>query len=225
MAMEKSPTQTATEEPAERPVERTRDRAATEVRILDAAQRILTESGPAALGINSVARAADVDKQLIYRYYGGLDGLLEALGERIAQWWQDRLMEGGAGAPPTSYCALIERLALRLLFILRTEPLALQSTLWELTDRSGLARVLSMSRTRVHGAWMARARGDIPVPTGIDAPAVNAMLIASISYTVLASRASDAVVGMPSNDEKTWQRIEEAIIRLVRGVYDVNQRE
>jgi AcrR family transcriptional regulator len=213
------------ERPVERPVERARDRAATEARILDAAQRILTESGPAGLGVNALARAADVDKQLIYRYYGGLDGLLEALGERIAGWWQERLMEGGPETPPQTYGELVERLALRLLFILRTEPLALQSTLWELTDRTGLARVLSMARTRVHGAWMARTRGDIPVPRDIDAPAVNAMLIASISYTVLASHASDAVVGMPSKDDRTWERIEEAIVRLVRGVYGHEQRE
>lgn len=219
--MDKSATEAAA--PADRPVERTRDRAATEARILDAAQRILTDLGPSGFGVNAVARAADVDKQLIYRYFGGLDGLLEALGERIALWWQDRLSDGGAEPPPATYCELIERLALRLLFILRREPLALQSTLWELTDRSGLARALSASRTRVHAAWMARMRGEIPVPEGIDAPAVNAMLIASISYTVLASQASGAVVGMPSGDDQTWQRIEDAILRLVRGVYGRDQ--
>lgn len=208
---------TAAEPPAG--AARTRDREATAARILDEAQRILTEDGPGALGINAVARAAEVDKQLIYRYFGGLEGLLEALGERIAAWWQERLMDGAPETPPASYPALIERLALRLLQIMRTEPLARQSTLWELTDRTGLARALTASRTRSHGAWMARMRGDLPVPEAIDAPAVNALLIAAISYAVLAGDASQSVIGLPADDPATWDRIEAAVVRLVRGGY------
>ncbi|WP_075214880.1 TetR/AcrR family transcriptional regulator [Mongoliimonas terrestris] len=198
---------------------RTRDRSATEARILDAAQAILTETGPAGFGVNAVARAAGTDKQLIYRYFGGLDGLLEALGDRIAVWWQQVMRDEAPGPPPADYAALIERMTLRLLHILRTEPLALQSALWELTDTSGLVRALSASRSRALGAWMETTRGDLKPPEGVDAPAVNAMIIAALSYLVLASRTSDTVIGLPTDHPETWRRIEDAVTKLVRTAY------
>lgn len=201
------------------PATASRDRAATERRILDAAQSILTEKGSSGFGINAVARAAGVDKQLIYRYYGGLDGLLGALGERLALWWQDRLLDGAPETPPESYGDLIELLALRLVHIMRTEPLALQGALWELSESSDPVLSLTASRGRALGAWMARARGDLRPPEGVDAPAVNAMIISGISYLVLASRTSNTVVGLATQEEATWTRIENAIRVLVRGAY------
>jgi AcrR family transcriptional regulator len=199
--------------------DRVRDRGATAARILDAAEAILVAEGPSGFGVNAVARAAGVDKQLIYRYFGGLEGLLGALGERIAAWWQDRLLDETPDTPPASYGELMERLALRLLRVMRSEPLALQSALWELTDTSGLARTLAASRSRALGDWMARARGDLRPPDGIDAPAVNALVVSAVSYVVLAGRTADVVVGLPTDDPRTWERIEDAILRLVRGVY------
>ncbi len=199
--------------------DRSRDRPATERRILDAAQSILTKDGPSGFGINAVARAANVDKQLIYRYYGGLDGLLAALGERLALWWQDRLLEGAPSTPPQTYGDLIEGLALRLLYIMRSEPLALQSALWELSDSSGPVAALSASRSRALGAWIARARGDLLPPDGVDAPAINAMIISAIGYFVLASRTSANVIGLATQDEATWTRLEAAICVLIRGAY------
>ncbi|MEN0651569.1 MULTISPECIES: TetR/AcrR family transcriptional regulator [Hyphobacterium] len=198
---------------------RTRNRSATEIRILDAARSILAESGAAGFGINAVARSAGVDKQLIYRYYGGLDGLLEALGRHLAVWWQDRMMQDAPDRTPESYAELMEGLALRLLRILRTEPLALQSTLWELTDTSGLARTVSQARGQALGAWMASVRGSLQPPPGIDAPAVNALIVASVSYLVLASRTSDNVIGLPTADPATWDRIERTLVRVVRDAY------
>lgn len=203
-------------EPAQ---DRSRDRPATKRRILDAAQAILTDQGPSGFGVNAVARAAAVDKQLIYRYFGGLDGLLSALGERIAEWWQDQLLDGVPDTKPASYGEMIEGLALRLLQVMRREPLAVQTALWELSDASGLVAALSAARAQALGAWMARTRGDLRPPDGVDAPAINAMIVSAVSYMVLASRTSSTVVGLTTTDDATWVRIETAIRALVRGVY------
>ncbi len=199
--------------------DRIRDRAATEARILNAAQTILTDQGPSGFGVNAVARAAGVDKQLIYKYFGGMDGLLAALGRRIAEWWQERLLDDAPGQPPVSYGDLIERLAQRVLFVMRAEPLARQSALWELTDTSGLVQALSASRAAALGAWMDRLRGDLTPPAGVDAPAVNAMIISAISYLVLTSQTSRSMIGLPTEDPRTWTRIEQAVSTLVQGAY------
>ncbi|MCY1667291.1 TetR/AcrR family transcriptional regulator [Rhizobium sp. SL86] len=204
----------ADEEPA-----RMRDRPATEARILEAAQAILIAAGPGGFGVNAVAREAGVDKQLIYRYYGGLDGLLEALGVRLAQWWQEKLMAGLPQTPVENYGELIELLALQLLHIVRSEPLALQSLLWELTGSESFVKSLSASRARAYGAWMAGVRGGLEPPEDVDAPAINALLIAAISQIALAGRQADTIIGLPTNDPATWDRLEKSLLRLVRGVY------
>jgi AcrR family transcriptional regulator len=75
-------------------VPRPRDRAATEQRIVDAAIGILSDDGFVALGINPLADRAGVDKQLIYRYFGGLDGVVAALGAGSIYGWETSLQKG-----------------------------------------------------------------------------------------------------------------------------------
>jgi AcrR family transcriptional regulator len=53
-----------------------RNRQQTEDRIREAARRLLREGGFEAWGVNGIARAAGVDKVLIYRYFTSVDGLL-----------------------------------------------------------------------------------------------------------------------------------------------------
>ena len=64
-----------------------RDRAHTEEKILAALGAILAEPGGSRrIGVNAVATRAGVDKVLIYRYFGGLEGLLAAFAEKTDLW-------------------------------------------------------------------------------------------------------------------------------------------
>ena len=82
----KRPTKTATSEADEEPRVDGRHlrRLRTEQRLVSAVGELLRESGVAALGVNAVAERAGVEKVLVYRYYGGLDGLMEAYAEGYA---------------------------------------------------------------------------------------------------------------------------------------------
>ncbi|OBK48836.1 TetR/AcrR family transcriptional regulator [Mycobacterium sp. 1081908.1] len=59
-------------------------------RILDAADRIIEERGPA-MGIADVARALGVTRQTVYRYFPGTQALLVAAAMRSADGFLDRL--------------------------------------------------------------------------------------------------------------------------------------
>lgn len=59
-----------------------KDRAATEEKIYQSFLSLLEEKGPQAVGINAIAKKAGVSKELIYRYYGGLQGLLLHLAKK-----------------------------------------------------------------------------------------------------------------------------------------------
>jgi AcrR family transcriptional regulator len=58
-----------------------RDRPATERRLIHAVEKLLVRGGFGVLGPSAVAREAGVDKMLIYRYFGNLDGLVSAVGK------------------------------------------------------------------------------------------------------------------------------------------------
>lgn len=51
----------------------------TRQKILDAARAILAEDGFSGLGVNALAARAGVGKPLVYRYFGGLDGVAREL--------------------------------------------------------------------------------------------------------------------------------------------------
>jgi hypothetical protein len=59
-----------------------KDRAATEEKIYESFLSLLEEKGPQAVGINAIAKKAGVSKELIYRYFGGLQGLLLHLAKK-----------------------------------------------------------------------------------------------------------------------------------------------
>ncbi|MCR9142999.1 MAG: TetR/AcrR family transcriptional regulator [bacterium] len=63
-----------------------RNRAATRERLLGAAEQLLIKKGFQAMGVNAVAARAGIDKVLIYRYFGGFDGLLESIANEREIW-------------------------------------------------------------------------------------------------------------------------------------------
>ncbi len=201
---------------AERPV---RDRAATEIRIRAAAKAVLAEEGFKAFGINAVARRAGCDKQLIYRYFGGLSGLIESVGGDLGSWVREHIPEDSGGMFLLTYGDLMERLALLFLDALRADPLVRQIAAWELAEESDEVRRLSEARSKALGAWIDRMRGGLQPPKGMDAAVTNAILLASIQQLVLASVTSGRFAGVSLKTEKDWDKVRTALKRVVHGVY------
>jgi AcrR family transcriptional regulator len=197
---------------------RARDRVRTEAAIVAAARDVLAESGFQGFGINAVARRAGCDKQLIYRYFGGLDGLVDAIGLELASWLEDSLATQ-ALAPAASYRALAERLILGFLDALRANQLVQRIVAWEIADPSPLVARLTQARGAALGAWFARARGTLQAPNGLDGPAINTLLIAAVQQLVLSATASGSFAGVELKTEADWDRVRAAALALVRGVY------
>ena len=119
-------TTTSSSELPDNPAEQerqTKDRSATEKRILMAGRTLLAEEGFQNFGINAVARKAGCDKQLVYRYFGGLDGLADAIGEDLANWVQEKVPEDSGGRFLLTYADLAQQLIILFLTALRKDPL------------------------------------------------------------------------------------------------------
>lgn len=197
---------------------RTRDRSRTALAILAAARSVLVGEGFAGLGVNAVARSAGCDKQLIYRYFGGLGGLAESLGDEVARDLARALADRSATSP-ASYAELVADLLEALIDVLRGDPALARLIAWELAESNDLTRAFAEARSRVLRAWIARARGDLAPPPGIDAAAVNAVLIAALQQMVLAGAAYGAFAGLPLQTPADWLRLKSAIRALAMAAY------
>jgi AcrR family transcriptional regulator len=61
-------------------------REATEAALIDAFGRVVQRSGLRNVGVNEVIKEAGIGKALLYRYFGGLPGLVHAWGEKNRMW-------------------------------------------------------------------------------------------------------------------------------------------
>lgn len=196
-----------------------RDRSATSARILKAATELLAESGFQSFGVNAIARRAGCDKQLIYRYYGGMDGLVDAIGGELARWIEQKMPVGGSSGFMLTYGDLVEHTMMLFMQALRDDPLTRKIIAWEISDNSAQVRRLSEARARALGLWIEKVRGAMPPPKGIDHLALNALLLASVQHMVLAGAMGGRFAGIEFAGTKDWDRVAQAVKKLVRGVY------
>ncbi len=201
------------------PEKRIKNRVQTEAAIFRAARDLLAEEGFQGFGINAIARRAGCDKQLIYRYYGGLDGLLDAIGADLGGWVRERIPEDTGGMFLLTYGDLMERLALLYMEALRDDPLVCRIIAWEVSKDTPQVRRLAEARSKALGKWLDRMRGSLTAPKGVDAQTVNGILFAAIQHLVISSVATGEFAGLPLRSEKDWEKVAASIRRLVRGIY------
>lgn len=201
-----------------KPAPRPRDRDGTEARIVQAAAAILARDGVGALGVNTVAREAGVDKQLVYRYFGGLEGLLERLGADLRFWLGDAAEGEIAG---DGYAEVITGQLLGHLAALRASDLVQAALAWELVERSEAVARLGAAKNEAVRDWFAHVRAAAgPPPAAVDAPAINAVLLAGMHHLVLRARTAGDFAGIDLTQPANWARIEAAVAAISHAMYD-----
>lgn len=192
---------------------RPRDRQATEAAIVSAAERLLLRAGWSGLNVNTLAAEAGVDRKLIYRYFEGVEGVVERLAGRLDLWLGETL----AALPPTratSYRDFAREMLTGYLRALRASPLILRLVAWELSEDTPLLRRLEAARSVVLQRWTASRRPDLPLPQGVDVVALNVILLAAVQHLALAAATRERFAGV-ALDDAGWTRIEAAIDRLL----------
>lgn len=192
---------------------RPRDRAATEAAIVSAAERLLLRDGWTGLNVQTLAAEASVDRKLIYRYFEGVEGVVERVAGRLDLWLGETL----AARPPTratSYREFAREMLTAYLQALRASPLMLRLVAWELCVDTPLLRRLEASRSVVLQRWTASRRPELPLPEGVDVVALNVVLLAAVQHLALAAATRDRFAGV-ALDDAGWSRIEAAVDRLL----------
>lgn len=195
-----------------------RDSAKTRERLLEAVDVVLARDGFGGLGINTLAREAGVDKVLIYRYFGGLNGLLKAYAEAGDLWWT--VEEITADAPPGidsagAWCAFVLS---RQVEALRRRPVTVQLLAWELIEPNELTHAL----TEVREARSRELVRHLTRLAGKDADtrllAVHALLGAAATYLVLRARTENDWLGVDFADDAGWARLNTAMAGISNAV-------
>jgi len=199
---------------------RTRDRAATEARILGAVGAVLARDGFGAIGVNAIARQAGVDKVLIYRYFGGLPELLRAWGESGHFWPRVADLLG-----PEPQALLARPAAERWAgffdhFIdeLRRRPLTLEVLAAELVERNELTAILEAER-EAWGFEAVRTLGGDEFAARPHLQGVTLLLVAGVQYLLLRSRRIRVFGGVDVQSDAGWAQLKQAIRALARDAF------
>ena len=195
-----------------------RDRQITCRRLIAAVGSLLAREGFSGIGVNAVAREAGVDKKLIYRYFGGLAGLIGAFG-REGDFWPPALELAGGDLRAFSVLPLDERLSVfsaQFIKALRRRPLTLKIMAWEMVASNELTRELELVREQgILEFWhlfFARETDAPHLQTGI-------MLAgAAISYLMIRAGHIDVYGGLALDSEQGWQEIEAGLGVMIRGL-------
>ncbi|WP_293550988.1 TetR/AcrR family transcriptional regulator [Parvibaculum sp.] len=204
-----------------------RDRAGRERAVLDAIGRIILRDGLSGVGVNALAREAGVDKVLIYRYFGDLDGVYAAFAERGDFWWTVDEILGDPRPDPKAmtHAELLKCVLRRHGEGIRKRPVTLAVIAAEPANRTALVVALEEVRERRSlelAAWISER---YPAPEGVDVTAIGMIAGAAIDY--LAGRARNIRVygGIEIKTDKNWERIYSAIDQMIDGMFPPSTRK
>ena len=102
-------------------------REATEATVIEAFGRVVQRNGLRNVGVNEVIKEAGIGKALLYRYFGGLPGLVRAWGE-AREIWPDlsEFHELPVNPEPIEARKLLKHMVLHHANSLREDPLRVE---------------------------------------------------------------------------------------------------
>ena len=190
-------------------------RARTEQALIDALGALLAEKGFTAIGVRSVASRAGVNKTLIYRYFGGLDGLARAYATS-EQFWptiEEVLGESieRATARPVEdrWRAVIDNYP----DALRKRPRTIEILAWETVDRNAVTIALEEAREGFGLELATVLQRDLD--RSVDTAALITIASAMCHYLIVRGRQIEVYNGIEVNSDAGWRRIKSGLCQLV----------
>jgi AcrR family transcriptional regulator len=195
----------------ESPLNTGRNRLRTEAKLREALMAVLVDGGFGALTPTAVGKAAGVDKMLIYRYFGGMDGLVAAVANGPGVFPTFEEVCGGDPAA-TRALPIPERAALvldNMALVLMARPAVLELMVWELVERNALTAITEAARETMGLRIVSELFGDVAEPGEVGA--VSAVLSAGVIYLALRRRKIRWFNGVDLRSDAGWAQIRAAI--------------
>ena len=180
-------------------------REATQAALIDAFGRVVQRSGLRNVGVNEVIKEAGIGKALLYRYFGGLPGLVRAWGEKNQIWpdlsdlaeLSDELESVGAGEQ-------MKRMVLQHAQTLREDPLRVELLAEEFMKEMPISAALSEIRQqlgREHQAIFRKNR------TLQEHHTLLMILMAAASYLAMRAAKAPRYMGEDLGSDDGWVQV------------------
>lgn len=199
---------------------RPRNRSTTEEALIAAVAKVLAEEGFGKLGVNAIAKAAGVDKVLIYRYFDGLPGLMKAYAQSGAFWpTVEEIM--GSDLPALLKRPAHERYAAflcRFADALRARPLTIEILALETVERNELTAVLETVREE-WGFEVARTLGADQLGDAKTVNTISILLIAGIQYLLVRARKIRIFGGIDLKTDAGWEELKRGLVAISLALF------
>ena len=194
-------------------------------RILRAMGDVMAERGTEKAGINAVAERAGVNKVLIYRYFGGWNGLLEAYVQRgfFLSMFNDKFLESvPENLPAENRSKVWSEYTIQFMREFRARKPSQELIRWEMTHgETELARRLADFRDQSYKNLV-----DKLAPfSDFDPIAITSLMVSAVTYMVLVSGQRDHMGDIDLRSEAGWTRLEMAIRRIYSSLNIALERE
>ncbi|MFC5409934.1 TetR/AcrR family transcriptional regulator [Larkinella bovis] len=193
-----------------------RNRVQTSQRIINALEEVIAEKGIHGIGINRISEKAGVSKVLIYRYFGGLDGLLIhyiKMG-RLFPLVSPVTLEQLRPVHENDLSKVWFKQLVHTYRFFRQVPAAFQILKATVTEDSAVADEAS----KAFDEELTRLVEQLAYVKGADFQAVSAIMTGAMSYLTLLAKNNRTVVGINLSTEEGWQRIEDAVRIIYTGL-------
>lgn len=191
----------------------------TEKRLLDAVSHIIENDGFTKIGVNRIASQAGCDKVLIYRYFGGLDGLLVEWAKRhdYYSFAYSEFIDTIKQSEKEDIRQIVKDVLFRQLHYLKDNVLMQQLLVWELSGHSSFKGILE-ERERIGYKLQEELNKSLDI--GNDNDMSVAIIISAINYIVLFTRQYHKLNGIDFSKPEAWSRMEAMISKYVDFIFD-----
>ena len=183
----------------------------TEKRLLGAVSKVIEEEGFTKIGINRIARQAQCDKVLIYRYFGGLDGLLAAWAKQydFYSFAYSEFINQIEQAETSGLEEIIKTVLLKQLEYMKENQLMQELYVWELSGNSSFRTIQEEREKNGYKLQLElekRLNGNCR-----DCNFYITIIIAAINYIILFTSQYNMFNGIDFSKPEAWDGLKKVI--------------
>jgi AcrR family transcriptional regulator len=164
------------------------------------------------VGINAIAKRAGVSKELIYRYFDGMPGLMLAWMREQDFWTRNPNLLAADESSQQSPGELVLSMLRAQIDTLADNATLREVRRWELIERNEVSAPLAERRERAARGFIDRVDGLTP---DMDVPAVVSVMLSGVLYLMLRAKTESHFLGVPLRTPEGWERINGALAYLV----------
>lgn len=199
-----------------------RDREKTMLKLINAVGEIIKTEGYTALGVNKIAKKAEVNKKLIYRYFdNNVNNLIETYVKAKDYWiglsenMQEILMQTNVDHGKELMKSILTR---QLTFFYNEEEMQ-KIIIWEISEKNRMIKDVSFKREEF-GEEIFKLIGPYFENADTDIRSMMALQVAGVYYMVLQAKANgNTFCGVDINEPAGMERVLKALNKITELIY------